>query len=147
MQDEFLKKIKKELLTDDNLKTKISNLMIFRSNNEIECIEDIIDDLLNHKGIFNAEFLYGIDEEKLDEWIKKEEKTLRISHDTKEINNSYNIIRKYDRVVIPESVESIESSFNWSSIKEIEFLEPKNNEERGISKINNSFKYIYIEWN
>ena len=68
-KDRFLKVVKKELLTDDYLKVKIGVLMLFKSENEIECIEDIIDDLLNHKGIFNPECLYGIDEEQLDEWI------------------------------------------------------------------------------
>ena len=43
-KDRFLKVVKKELLTDDDLKVKIGVLMLFKSENEIECIEDIIDD-------------------------------------------------------------------------------------------------------
>ena len=141
----FLEPIKKILLKDTlEMNTKLEILEYLKKTG-YEFLDDIIDDLLNHKDIFNEDCIYGIDEEKLDEWISKEKKTLRISHDTKIIQNSYNYISKYDRVVIPGSVELIDRSFNFSKMVEIEFLEPKNDKEKGLLKIDNSFNNTKLE--
>ena len=141
----FLEPIKKVLLKDTlEINTKLEILEYLKKTG-YEFLDDIIDDLLNHKDIFNEDCIYGIDEEKLDEWISKEKKTLRISHDTKIIQNSYNYISKYDRVVIPGSVELIDRSFNFSKMVEIEFLEPKNDKEKGLLKIDNSFNNTKLE--
>lgn len=122
-----------------DLQKRIDLLKNIPNNDEI--VEDIIDDLLNQSDIFDFN-LSKINKDKFEEWCKKEIDTIRISHNIKMIENDFNEIIDYNRIVIPGSVKGIYSSFcNLSNIKEIEFLEPKNENEKGLSVISDSSFY------
>ena len=119
-----------------DLQKRIDILKNIPNNDEI--VEDIIDDLLNQSNIFDYK-LSKINKNKFEKWCKKEIDTLRISHNIKIIENNFNEISGYNRIVIPGSVEEIYRSFcGLSIIKGIEFLEPKNENEKGLSLISNS---------
>lgn len=136
----------KSILYKDNIDLK-DKIILLKSipKDDKGIIEDIIDELLSNTNIFDFN-LSKINEDNLEEWIEREKKTLRISHNTKIIENSYYGIKGCNRVVIPGSVEEISNSFCYSDIIEIEFLEPKNESENGLSDINNnSFNYSSIE--
>jgi len=134
---EILKCINSILYNDSlDLHKRIDLLKTIPNNNEI--VEDIIDELLNQSDIFDYK-LSKINKVRFEEWCKKEIDTLRISHNIKIIENDFYEIRDYNRIVIPGSVEEIYRSFcSLPNIKEIEFLEPKNEKEKGLSLISNS---------